>query len=204
MTAILGISAFYHDSAAATGRRRPHRRRRAGRTLHPQETRQPVSRAGDRVLPARRRGSDPEQLDYVGFYDKPFLKFERLLETYLAFAPAGFRSFLPGHAAVAAAETAPAARDPQGPGRPLPQALRLHRTSRIARRQRLLPLAVRGGGHPHRSTASANGPRPAWATAAATASTLTHEIRFPALARACSTRPSPISAASASTRASTN
>ncbi len=35
-----------------------------------------------------------DELDYVGFYDKPFLKFERLLETYLAYAPAGFRSFL--------------------------------------------------------------------------------------------------------------
>ena len=36
----------------------------------------------------------PEQLDHVVFYDKPLLKFERLLETYLAFAPAGLRSFL--------------------------------------------------------------------------------------------------------------
>src|SRR5207302_8405531 len=35
----------------------------------------------------------PEDLDYVAFYDKPLLKFERLLETYLAFAPAGLRSF---------------------------------------------------------------------------------------------------------------
>ena len=35
----------------------------------------------------------PEDLDYVGFYDKPLTKFERLLETYLAFAPAGYRSF---------------------------------------------------------------------------------------------------------------
>jgi carbamoyltransferase len=39
-------------------------------------------------------GMTPEELDYVGFYDKPFLKFERLLETYLAFAPRGFRPFL--------------------------------------------------------------------------------------------------------------
>ncbi|MEN8165806.1 MAG: carbamoyltransferase N-terminal domain-containing protein, partial [Acidobacteriota bacterium] len=39
-------------------------------------------------------GLTPEQLDFVGFYDKPFMKFERLLETYLAFAPIGFRSFL--------------------------------------------------------------------------------------------------------------
>ena len=35
-----------------------------------------------------------QQLDYIVFYDKPFAKFERLLETYLAFAPRGFRSFL--------------------------------------------------------------------------------------------------------------
>jgi carbamoyltransferase len=39
-------------------------------------------------------GLRPEHLDYVGFYDKPLLKFERLLETYLAFAPLGFRSFV--------------------------------------------------------------------------------------------------------------
>ena len=39
-------------------------------------------------------GLRAEQLDYVGFYDKPLLKFERLLETYLAYAPVGFRSFL--------------------------------------------------------------------------------------------------------------
>ena len=38
-------------------------------------------------------GLTPEQLDYVVFYEKPFLKFERLLETYVAFAPRGFRSF---------------------------------------------------------------------------------------------------------------
>ena len=42
----------------------------------------------------KQAGLDAEQLDYVGFYDKPFLKFERLLETYLAYAPAGFQSFL--------------------------------------------------------------------------------------------------------------
>jgi len=39
-------------------------------------------------------GIGPEQIDYVGFYDKPFLKLERLLETYLSYAPRGFRSFL--------------------------------------------------------------------------------------------------------------
>ncbi len=42
----------------------------------------------------REASLEPDQLDYVGFYDKPLLKFDRLLETYLAYAPAGLRSFL--------------------------------------------------------------------------------------------------------------
>ena len=42
----------------------------------------------------REAGLQPGRLDYVGFYEKPLVKFERLLETYLAFAPRGFRSFL--------------------------------------------------------------------------------------------------------------
>ena len=41
-------------------------------------------------------GLTPEKLDYVVFYEKPLLKFERLLETYLAYAPRGFRQFLAG------------------------------------------------------------------------------------------------------------
>src|SRR5205823_867541 len=42
----------------------------------------------------REAGLKPTEVDYVGFYDKPLLKFERLLETYLAYAPAGLRSFM--------------------------------------------------------------------------------------------------------------
>ena len=45
------------------------------------------------AIVCKKRGSSPDDLDYVAFYDKPLTKFERLLETYLAFAPAGFRSF---------------------------------------------------------------------------------------------------------------
>jgi carbamoyltransferase len=93
MTAILGISAFYHDSAAALvvdgevvaaaqEERFTRKKHDCGFPLH----------AIDYCL--EEGNLAPEQLDYVGFYDKPFLKFERLLETYLAFAPAGFRSFL--------------------------------------------------------------------------------------------------------------
>jgi len=93
MTAILGISAFYHDSAAvlvvdgdvaaaAQEERFTRKKHDYGFPVH----------AIDYCL--EEGGLAPEKLDYVGFYDKPFLKFERLLETYLAFAPAGFRSFL--------------------------------------------------------------------------------------------------------------
>ncbi len=89
---ILGISAFYHDSAAclvqdgrivaAAQQERFSRRKHDDR--FPQE-------AIDYCLAEGRVG--PADLDFVAFYDKPLLKFERLLETYLAFAPAGFRSF---------------------------------------------------------------------------------------------------------------
>jgi carbamoyltransferase len=92
VTAILGISAFYHDSAAALvidGRIvAAAQEERFSRVKH--DDRFPLH-AIQYCL--REAGLGPEQLDYVGFYDKPLLKFERLLETYLSFAPAGFRSF---------------------------------------------------------------------------------------------------------------
>jgi len=92
MTAILGISAFYHDSAAALvidGRIvAAAQEERFSRIKHDDSF--PVQ-AIQYCL--REAGLDAGQLDYVGFYDKPLLKFERLLETYLAFAPSGFRSF---------------------------------------------------------------------------------------------------------------
>ena len=92
MTAILGISAFYHDSAAALvvdGRivaaaqeeRFTRKKHDAG---FPQQ-------AVDYCL--RTAGLTAGQLDHVVFYEKPMLKFERLLETYLAFAPGGISSF---------------------------------------------------------------------------------------------------------------
>jgi len=92
MTTILGISAFYHDSAAAIlvdGEIR-------GAVQEERFTRQ----KHDYSFPTNaitycleHVGIEPSQLDYVCFYDKPLLKFERLLETYLAYAPLGFRSF---------------------------------------------------------------------------------------------------------------
>ena len=92
MTAILGISAFYHDSAAALvvdGRIvAAAQEERFTRVKHDDQF--PVQAIRYCL---REAGLEAEELDYVGFYDKPLLKFERLLETYLAFAPAGFRSF---------------------------------------------------------------------------------------------------------------
>jgi carbamoyltransferase len=89
---ILGISAFYHDSAAALvedGRIvAAAQEERFSRKKH--DARFP-RHAVEYCLEAAK--VTPADIDHVAFYDKPFLKFERLLETYLAFAPAGFRSF---------------------------------------------------------------------------------------------------------------
>lgn len=92
-TRILGISAFYHDSAAALvvdGRIvAAAQEERFTRRKHDAEFPQ---HAVDYCLAAG--GITAGQLDHVVFYEKPFLRFERLLETYLAVTPAGFRSFL--------------------------------------------------------------------------------------------------------------
>ena len=89
---ILGISAFYHDSAAALvedGRIvAAAQEERFSRKKH--DARFPVN-AINYCLSESTAGLSG--VDYVVFYDKPFLKFERLLETYLAFAPRGFKSF---------------------------------------------------------------------------------------------------------------
>ncbi|MFQ5491528.1 MAG: carbamoyltransferase [Phycisphaerae bacterium] len=93
MTAILGISAFYHDSAAAL--------LIDGKTVAAAQEERFTRIKHDHGFPVHaieycltEAGLSGEDLDYVGFYDKPLLKFERLLETYLAYAPQGFRSFL--------------------------------------------------------------------------------------------------------------
>jgi carbamoyltransferase len=92
MTTILGISAFYHDSAAAlvidgeiiAAAQEERFTRKKHDSGYP-------SNAIDYVLSDSKLTLD--QVDYVAFYDKPFLKFERLLETYVAYAPKGFKSF---------------------------------------------------------------------------------------------------------------
>ena len=89
---VLGISAFYHDSAAAIVD--------GGRILAAAQEERFTRRKHDAGYPhhavaycLQEAGIELSQVDRVAFYDKPFLKFERLLETYVAFAPRGFRSF---------------------------------------------------------------------------------------------------------------
>ena len=89
---ILGISAYYHDAAAATvidGRiAAAAQEERSSRKKHDPGFPHRAIRA--RLDSA---GVAPDEIDLVAFYDKPFLEFERLLETYLAFVPRGFTSF---------------------------------------------------------------------------------------------------------------
>jgi carbamoyltransferase len=90
---ILGLSAFYHDSAAclvvdgqvvAAAQEERFTRKKHDAGFPTQAVAYCLAEGGIEAL----------DLDYVVFYDKPFLKFERLLETYLAFAPRGFQSFV--------------------------------------------------------------------------------------------------------------
>jgi len=89
---ILGLSAFYHDSAAAlvTDGRIVAAAQEERFTRKKHDSRFPVNALRYCLDEA---GIGLDAVDHVVFYDKPFLKFERLLETYLAFAPRGFRSF---------------------------------------------------------------------------------------------------------------
>ena len=89
---VLGISAFYHDSAAAlvadghivaAAQEERFTRRKHDARFPIHALQYCLSEGGVRL----------EDIDYVAFYEKPFIKFERLLETYLAFAPHGYRSF---------------------------------------------------------------------------------------------------------------
>ena len=89
---VLGISAFYHDSAAALVE--------DGRIIAAAQEERFTRKKHDASFPSRAISycleegrTSLDDLDNVVFYDKPFLKFERLMETYVALAPRGFRSF---------------------------------------------------------------------------------------------------------------
>src|SRR6184192_1623392 len=92
MAIILGLSAFYHDSAAALivdgDIAAAAQEERFTRKKH-----DPAFPASAIACCLKEGGIKAEDLNYVAFYDKPLTKFDRLLETYLAYAPAGFRSF---------------------------------------------------------------------------------------------------------------
>jgi carbamoyltransferase len=89
---ILGVSAFYHDSAAALVEN--------GRIIAAAQEERFTRKKHDASFPRHAigycleaAGAKLSEIDHVAFYDKPFLKFERLVETYIALAPKGFRSF---------------------------------------------------------------------------------------------------------------
>jgi carbamoyltransferase len=93
MATILGLSAYYHDSAACLVR--------DGEIVAAAQEERFTRKKHDAGFPAhavayclREGGIGMDGVDYVGFYDKPLLKFERLLESYLGVAPKGLRSFL--------------------------------------------------------------------------------------------------------------
>lgn len=90
---ILGISAYYHDSAACLVSN--------GKIVAAAQEERFTRKKHDSAFPANAvqycldaAGLSMEEVDYVTFYDKPLIKFERLLETYLAYAPKGFKSFI--------------------------------------------------------------------------------------------------------------
>ena len=90
---ILGISAYYHDSAAAIIK--------DGDIVAAMQEERFTRKKHDQGFPKNAvkaclelAGISVKDLEYVAFYDKPFIKFERILETYLAYAPFGFRSFI--------------------------------------------------------------------------------------------------------------
>src|SRR3989344_2072496 len=90
---ILGISAFYHDSAACLVQ--------DGKIVSAAQEERFTRKKNDPSFPKRaiqfclsNSGLGGKDIDLVAFYDKPFLKFERILKTYFAYAPAGIESFL--------------------------------------------------------------------------------------------------------------
>ena len=90
---ILGLSAFYHDSAACLVR--------DGEIIAAAQEERFTRKKHDASFPEqavryclRESGLNVNELDYVTFYEKPFLKFDRILHPYLAYPPAGLRSFL--------------------------------------------------------------------------------------------------------------
>ncbi len=144
---ILGISAFYHDSAACLVE--------DGDLVAAAQEERFTRKKHDYRFPTHalnycleEAGIGPGELDYVAFYDKPLLKFDRLLETYIAYAPRGYKLFLKGLPLWLKQKLYMPRELDKGLSHQYQRSLHLHRASRIARRQRLFSISLRRGGHP--------------------------------------------------------
>ena len=143
---LAGISAFYHDSAVAL--------LRDGDIVAAASEERFTRIKGDPAFPARAlewclrdAGISTRDLAAVAFYEKPLLKFERILETYLGVAPRGFSSFLKAGPLWIKEKLYQDRTLRESLGR-LRWSAPLRRAPRIARGECLLRIAVRGGGHP--------------------------------------------------------
>ena len=203
---ILGISAFYHDSAAAlvvdgqivaaAQEERFTRKKHDARFPH---------HALAYCLDGGRHHA--RRVDHVAFYDKPFLKFERLLETYLAFAPRGFRSFrmaIPLWLKEKLFQKQLLRDELRAfdAGLRLGRAAAVHRASPEPRRLRLLSLAVRRSRGPHDGRRRRVGDHLGRASGAAISSRCARSS-ISRIRSGCSIRPSPTTPASRSIRANT-
>ena len=180
---VLGISAYYHDSAAAIVR--------DGVIVNAAQEERFTRKKHDPGFPVNAiqwcladAGVAPREVDRVAFYDKPFLKFERLLETYLAFAPRGFQSFrtaMPVWLSEKLFQKDMLLKELRAIDKDLGAVDKLlfRRASLQSRAPR--PSTRRHSKRPPCSpwTASANGRRPPPASGAAASSTIAKEIHFP-------------------------
>ena len=146
-TTILGISAFYHDSAATLVA--------DGEIVAAAQEERFTRRKHDQRFPIeavryclREAGLTAADLDYVAFYEKPLAKFERLIETYSAFAPSGFSTYLTALQPWLRSKLHLQRELHRGAWRRISRPHRLHRSSRVARGQRVLPVAIRRSRHP--------------------------------------------------------
>jgi carbamoyltransferase len=176
-TWILGVSAFYHDSAACLVRN--------GEIVAAAQEERFTSPEGRRIDFPKRRGvlfgagrDRRGTARAVGFYDKPLLKFERLLETYLAIAPKGRRVVPAGRTALDQGEAyaRPQLRDALGG---YEAACSVRRAPRVARGQRVLPVALRGGGRPHDRWCGRMGHRQHRPWRGGTTCTIVKELHWP-------------------------
>ena len=147
MAAILGISAFYHDSAAALVV--------DGRIVAAAQEERFTRIKHDPAFPARavayclrEAGLSPDDLDYVGVLRQAADQVRAAARDLPGLRPGRVPQLPPGHAALAQGQAAHAPDDPPGPGRLDPRPAGLHRPPREPRRQRVLPLALRRGRDP--------------------------------------------------------